>query len=125
MRTMKLYFNDEEVALLKGSYKLGYTDEEALNKSEAGTVIREMIREGVLKISVSTYADDEWAQKFRAYKALDSLTVKYYDPSTLDFEEFEGYITNFACELYKGDVDDSANYANKTFWTVSFDIASY
>ena len=125
MRTMKLYFNDEEVALLKGSYKLGYTDEESLNKSEAGTVIREMIREGVLKISVSTYADDEWAQKFRAYKALDSLTVKYYDPSTLDFEEFEGYITNFACDLYKGDVDDSENYANKTFWTVSFDIASY
>jgi hypothetical protein len=125
MRTMKLYFDNEEIALLKGSYKLGYTDEEALNKSEAGTVIREMIREGVLKISVSTYADDEWAQKFRAYKALDSLTVKYYDPSTLDFEEFEGYITNFACELYKGDVDDSENYANKTFWTVSFDIASY
>lgn len=125
MRTMKLYFNDEEVALLKGSYKLGYTDEEALNKSEAGTVIREMIREGVLKISVSTYADDEWAQKFRAYKALDSLTVKYYDPSTLDFEEFEGYITNFVCDLYKGDVDDSENYANKTFWTVSFDIAEY
>lgn len=125
MRTMKLYFNEEEIALLKGSYKLGYTDEEALNKSEAGTVIREMIREGVLKISVSTYADDEWVQKFRAYKALDSLTVKYYDPSTLDFEEFEGYITNFACELYKGDVDDSENYANKTFWTVSFDIAEY
>jgi hypothetical protein len=125
MKTIKLYFNDEEVALLKGSYKLGYTDEEALNKSEAGTVIREMIREGVLKISVSTYADDEWAQKFRAYKALDSLTVKYYDPAELDFVEFEGYITNFACDLYKGDVDDSEGYENKTFWTVSFDIASY
>ena len=125
MRTMKLYFNDEEVALLKGSYKLGYTDEESLNKSEAGTVIREMIREGVLKISVSTYADDEWVQKFRTYKALDSVTVKYYDPAALDFEEFEGYITNFACDLYKGDVDDSNGYTNKTFWTVSFDIAEY
>lgn len=125
MRTMKLYFNEEEIALLKGSYKLGYTDEESLNKSEAGTVIREMIREGVLKISVSTYADDEWAQKFRAYKALDSLTVKYYDPAELDFVEFEGYITNFSCDLYKGDVDDSEGYDNKTFWTVSFDIAEY
>lgn len=125
MRSMKLYFNNEEIVLLKGSYKLNYTDVESLNKSEAGTTIREMIREGVLKISVSTYADDEWAQKFRAYKALDSLTVKYYDPSALDFEEFEGYITNFSCDLYKGDVDDSENYENKTFWTVSFDIASY
>ena len=125
MRTMKLYFNDEEVVLLKGSYKLGYTDVESLNKSEAGTVIREMIREGVLKISVSTYADDEWVQKFRAYKALDSLTVKYYDPAALDFVEFEGYITNFSCDLYKGDVDDLEDYENKTLWTVSYDIASY
>ena len=125
MKSMKLYFNNEEVALLKGSYKLNYTDVESLNKSEAGTVIREMIREGVLKISVSTYADDEWVQKLRAYKALDSLTVKYYHPAALDFVEFEGYITNFACDLYKGDVDDSEDYENKTFWTVSFDIAEY
>ena len=125
MKSMKLYFNNEEIALLKGSYKLNYTDVESLNKSEAGTTIREMIREGVLKISVQTYADDTWVQKFRAYKALDSVTVKYYDPAALDFEEFEGYITNFACDLYKADVDDSNGYTNKTFWSVSFDIAEY
>ena len=64
MKSMKLYFNNEEIALLKGSYKLNYSDVESLNKSEAGTTIREMIREGVLKISVQTYADDTWVKKF-------------------------------------------------------------
>lgn len=125
MKTMKLYFNAEEVNLTKGSYKLNYADEETLNKSEAGTVIREMIREGVLKISVTTQADDTWVKKFRDYKAMDSLAVKYYDLSTLDFVEFTGYIKNFNCDLQQADVDDSNGYTNKTLWSVSFDIASY
>ncbi len=125
MKSMKLYFNNEEIALLKGSYKLNYTDVESLNKSEAGTTIREMIREGVLKISVQTYADDTWVKKFRDYKAEDSISVKYYDPSALDFVAFTGYITNFNCDLQIADVDDSNGYTNKTFWSVSFDIAEY
>lgn len=125
MKSMKLYFNTEEIALLKGSYSLAYTDEESLNKSEAGTVIREMIREGVVKISVQTYADDTWAKKFREYKALDSINVKYYDPATLEFEAFTGYITNFKCDLQLADVDAATGYSNKTFWQVSFDIAAY
>lgn len=125
MKSMKLYFNNEEIALYKGSYKLNYSDVESLNKSEAGTTIREMIREGVLKISVQTYADDTWVKKFRDYKAEDSISVKYYDPSALDFVAFTGYITNFNCDLQIADVDDSNGYTNKTFWSVSFDIAAY
>lgn len=125
MKSMKLYFNSEEIALYKGSYKLNYTDVESLNKSEAGTTIREMIREGVLKISVQTYADDTWVKKFRDYKAEDSISVKYYDPASLNFVTFTGYITNFNCDLQIADVDDSNGYTNKTFWSVSFDIAAY
>ena len=125
MKSMKLYFNSEEIALYKGSYKLNYTDVESLNKSEAGTTIREMIREGVLKISVQTYADDTWVKKFRDYKAEDSISVKYYDPASLNFVTFTGYITNFNCDLQIADVDDSNGYTNKTFWSVSFDIVAY
>ena len=120
MRSMKLYFNAEEIALKKGSYKLNFADVESLNKSEAGTTIREIIREGVIKISVTDIVDDAGVKKYRDYKALDSLTVKYYDPSALAFVEFTGYLTNFNCDLMKADVDDSNGYTNKTFWSVSF-----
>lgn len=125
MRSMKLYFNNEEIALKKGSYKINFADVESLNKSEAGTTIREIIREGVIKISVTDIVDDAGVKKYRDYKALGSLTVKYYDPSALAFVEFIGYLTNFNCDLMKADVDDSNGYTNKTFWSVSFDIAEY
>ena len=68
MRSMKLYFNAEEIALKKGSYKLNFADVESLNKSEAGTTIREIIREGVIKISVTDIVDDAGVKKYRDYK---------------------------------------------------------
>lgn len=123
MRGMSLYFDEEEVVLLKGSYKLSYEDEQAINKSEAGTKMREVIREGVPKISVSTYALDEWYQKFRQYKSQDSIEVAYYDPDTLVYETFTAFITNFSCDLQWADV--KAEGTSKSLWKISFDIVSY
>ena len=123
MRGMSLFFGEEEVVLLKGSYKLSYEDEQAINKSEAGTKMREVIREGVPKISVSTYALDEWYQKFRQYKAEDSIEVSYYDPDTLAYATFTAYITNFSCDLQWADVKTEGT--SKSLWKISFDIVSY
>lgn len=123
MRGMSLFFDEEEVVLLKGSYKLSYEDEQAINKSEAGTKMREVIREGVPKISVSTYALDEWYQKFRQYKAQDSIEVSYYDPDTLVYETFTAFITNFSCDLQWADV--KVEGTSKSLWKISFDIVSY
>lgn len=122
---MPLYFNNEEVALYRGSYKLAYTDVESINKSEAGTTIRELIREGVLKISVSTYADDIWFKKFRDYKAEPLISVSYYDPAELAFTNFDGYIMNFSYDLIKGNTSAAEGAVCETLWTVSFDIMSY
>ena len=125
MKGMSLFFDQEEVELYKGSYSLAYSDEEALNKSEAGTKIRKIIREGVPKISVKTYALDEWYQKFREYKAKDSITVAYYDPSALAYSTFTAYITNFAYELVWADVSAEEGATSKSLWKVSFDIIAY
>ena len=123
MRGMSLYFDEEEVVLLKGSYKLSYEDEEAINKSEAGTKMREIIREGVPKISVSTFALDEWYQKFREYKARDSIEVSYYDPSELAYSTITAYITNFSCDLQWADVVPGET--SKSLWKINFDIVAY
>lgn len=125
MKGMALFFDQEEVELYKGSYVLAYSDEEALNKSEAGTKIREIIREGVPKISVKTYALDEWYQKFREYKAQDSVEVSYYDPAELAYSTFTAYITNFAYELVWADVSAEEGATSKSLWKVSFDIIAY
>lgn len=125
MKGMSLFFDQEEVELYKGSYSLAYSDEEALNKSEAGTKIREIIREGVPKISVKTYALDEWYQKFREYKAKDSVDVAYYDPAELAYTTFTAYIANFAYELVWADVNAEEGATSKSLWKVSFDIIAY
>lgn len=125
MKGMSLFFDQEEVELYKGSYVLAYSDEEALNKSEAGTKLREIIREGVPKISVKTYALDEWFQKFREYKAQDSVEVSYYDPAELAYSTFTAYITNFAYELVWADVSAEEGATSKSLWKMSFDIIAY
>lgn len=122
---MPLYFDNEEVTLYKGSYKLSYEDEESLNKSEAGTKLREVIREGVPKISVSTYADDIWAKKFRDYKTQPLIRVSHYDPAELAFTEFDGYLANFSCDLIKGNASAEEGAVCETLWAVSFDIMCY
>ena len=125
MRGMSLFFDEEEVVLYKGSYTLAYSDVEAVNKSEGGTTVREVIREGVPKISVKTYALDEWFQKFRQYKAQDSIEVAYYDPEELAFSTMTAYISNFAFELVYADASTEEGATSKTLWKVSFDILSY
>lgn len=127
MRGLSLFFDEEEVSLLKGSYVLIYEDEESINKSEAGTKLREVIREGVPKISVSTYATETWFQKFRNYKKKNSIDIGYYDPETLRYTEFSGFITSFKYELQHADVpaDLDNPIVGKSIWKVSFDIISY
>lgn len=125
MRGMSLFFDEEEVVLYKGSYTLAYSDVEAVNKSEGGTTVREVIREGVPKISVKTYALDEWFQKFRQYKAQDSIEVAYYDPEALAFSTMTAYMSNFAFELVYADASAEEGVTSKTLWKVSFDILSY
>ena len=125
MRGMSLFFDEEEVVLYKGSYTLAYSDVEAVNKSEGGTTMREVIREGVPKISVKTYALDEWFQKFRQYKAQDSIEVAYYDPEELAFSTMTAYMSNFAFELDYADASAEEGATSKTLWKVSFDILSY
>lgn len=125
MRGMSLFFDEEEVVLYKGSYTLSYSDVEAVNKSEGGTTVREVIREGVPKISVQTYALDEWVQKFRQYKAQDSIEVAYYDPEELAFSTMTAYMSNFTFELVYADASAEEGVTSKTLWKVSFDILSY
>ena len=125
MRGMSLFFDEEEVVLYKGSYTLAYSDVEAVNKSEGGTTVREVIRVGVPKISVKTYALDEWFQKFRQYKAQDSIEVAYYDPEELAFSTMTAYMSNFAFELVYADASAEEGATSKTLWKVSFDILSY
>lgn len=100
---------------LPDSYDMGLTDVEADSggETEAGTVQRDVVRAGVVNISVSFSVSPSWLKRLTAYSKLPKLTVQYFDTEELALKETEMYITSFKAELYK-------DTSYKGLWTVSF-----
>lgn len=100
---------------LPDSYDMDLTDVEADSggETEAGTVQRDVVRMGVVSISVSFSVSSSWLKRLTAYSKLPKLTVQYFDTEELALKETEMYITGFKAKLYK-------DTSYKGLWTVSF-----
>lgn len=96
-----LQFNGETVPVKKDDYAVSYNDvvSGGSGTTEAGTIIRDVIREGVPSISVNLDVTVTWLKKIRAYKKLPSLAVKWFDPETGSLSESEMYIDDFKTSL--------------------------
>ena len=96
-----LKFNGEAVPVKKDDYTVSYNDvvSEGSGTTEAGTVIRDVIREGVPSISVQLDVSVSWLKKLRAYKKLPSITVNWFDPETGALSENEMYMDGFKVSL--------------------------
>lgn len=116
---IKLKFDTEYFPLTKGSYNFNPINEEIKNKTEAGTIIRDIKRLGVPHLSVSATVDSTWYQKLYNYYTNGSkVTVGYFSPSTLAEATFDGFIENLSCSLIKDN-------GTTTYWKVSFEVTSY
>ena len=71
-----LVFNGENIPK-PVSYEVELTDVEADSggMTEAGTVQRDVVREGVVQIWVIFRVSKKWLKKLSAYKKLESITV--------------------------------------------------
>ena len=96
-----LKFNGETVPVKKNDYTVSYNDvvSGGSGTTEAGTVIRDVIREGVPSISVNLDVSITWLKKLRAYKKLPSITVNWFDPDTGALSEQEMYMDGFNASL--------------------------
>lgn len=96
-----LKFNGETVPVKKDDYTVSYNDvvSEGSGTTEAGTVIRDVIREGVPSISVSLDVSITWLKKLRSYKKLPSITVNFFDPETGTLSVREMYMDGFRASL--------------------------
>ena len=112
-----LQFNGETVPVKKDDYSVSYNDvvSGGSGTTEAGTVIRDVIREGVPSISVNLDVSIKWLKKLRAYKKLPSMTVRWFDPETGSLSENEMYMDGFKASL----VSDTS-YGG--LWTVAFTL---
>ncbi len=114
-----LKFNDVNLPL-PDSYDISLSDVEADSggETEAGTTQRDVIRAGVVKISVSFSVSANWLKKLTEYSKQPKLTVRYFDPQELSMKETEMYISG-----YKATLEKDTSYMG--LWTVSFTLNEY
>lgn len=93
--------------------ELSAIEADTSGETEAGTTQRDVIRQGVVTVSVAFSVSPTWLKKLTAYSKQDKLTVAYFDTETLEIKETEMYITGYKAKLHK-------DTSYKGLWTVSF-----
>ena len=117
--TFKTYLkiNGTALPVQKDDYSVDYSDvvADSGGVTEAGTTIRDVIREGVPSISVSIPVSVTWLKRLRKMKRQPYLTVEWMDPETGDLSTGIMYMDSFKVSL---EHDTSGG----GLWTVSFSL---
>lgn len=115
------YLTFDKTALpLPDSYEVQMTDVEADSggETEAGTLQRDVVRLGVVNISVSFSVSAGWLKRLTGFKQKEKISVAYFDMETLETRTAEMYI-----EGYKAKLEKDTSY--KGLWTVSFVLKEF
>lgn len=112
-----LRINGTALPVQKDNYSVDYSDviADSGGVTEAGTTIRDVIREGVPSISVSIPVSLAWLKKLRRMKREPFLNVEWMDPQTGELSSGIMYMDSFKVSL---EHDTSAG----GLWTVSFSL---
>lgn len=114
-----LNFNGTNLPL-PDSYDVDISSVEAdtTGETEAGTTQRDVVRQGVVTISVSFSVSAVWLKRLTVFSKMDKLTVLYFDTETLEQKETEMYVTGFKAKLEK-------DTSRKGLWKVSFTLNEF
>ena len=105
------YLNFDGVDLpLPDSYEVDMTDKEA---DSGGTTQRDVVRTGVITISVSFSVTQKWLRLLTGYKQQEKIRVGFFDPETASVRQTEMYVEGFKAKLKK-------DTSYKGLWIVSF-----
>lgn len=116
------YLNfDGENLPLPDSYEVSMSDVEADSgggETEAGMTQRDVVRFGIVEIGVSFSVTPNWLKKLTMYRQKSKISVKYFDPETVEVKQTEMYIDGFKAKLEK-------DTSYKGLWTVSFTLKEF
>ena len=112
-----LKINGKVIPVQKDDYSIDYTDvvADSGGVTEAGTTIRDVIREGVPSISVQIPVSASWLKTLRKLKKEPSLNVEWLDPDTGELSSGIMYMDGFKVSL---EHDTSGG----SLWMVSFSL---
>jgi len=81
----------------KADYSVEYEDYAVEGQTEAGTTIRDVVREGIPTVKATLKVTQNWMAQLREFKRQPTLTVEYLDPETGELsEEHIMYISDFS-----------------------------
>lgn len=105
---------------LPDSYDIDISEVEAdsSGETEAGTVQRDVVRSGVVSISVSFSVSPKWLSVLSSYSKKKKIDVTYFDTEALAGKAAEMYISDFTAKLEK-------DTSYRGLWTVSFTLKEY
>lgn len=111
---------DSENLPLPDSYEVNLEDKEADSggETEAGTIQRDVVRTGVVEITVSFSVTQVWLKKLTEYKNQESITVLYFDPETATQIQTQMYVEGFKAKLEK-------DTSYKGLWTMGFMLREF
>ena len=111
---------DGENLPLPDSYEVNLEDKEADSggETEAGTIQRDVVRVGVVEISVFFSVTQLWLKKLTEYRQQESITVRYFDPETATQVQTQMYVEDFKAKLEK-------DTSYKGLWTVGFTLKEF
>lgn len=114
-----LKFNGEALPL-PDSYdmELFAVEADTTGETEAGTIQRDVVRQGVVNIAVSFSVSAVWLKKLTAYSKKDKLAVEYFDTEELELKQTEMYMEGFKVRLHK-------DTSRKGLWVVSFNVREF
>jgi len=87
-------------------------------ETEAGTIQRDVVRQGVVTISLVYSVTVKWLRKLTAYSKMDKLQVEYFDTERAEMRSTEMYIEGFKAKLEK-------DTSYKGLWRVSFILKEF
>ena len=105
---------------LPDSYEVSLEAVEAgsSGETEAGTIQRNVVRQGVVTISVSFSVTAKWLKVLTAYSKEDKLAVEYFDTEAAELKSTEMYVEGFQAKLKK-------DTSYRGLWTVSFILKEF
>lgn len=114
-----LKLNDTTLPL-PDSYEVGLSAVEAdsSGETEAGTRQRDVVRQGVVNISVAFSVTSKWLKLLTGFSKKDKLAVEYFDTEELELKSSEMYIEGFKAKLKK-------DTSYKGLWIVSFTLKEF
>lgn len=97
---------------------LSAVEADSSGETEAGTTQRDVVRQGIVNISVSFSVTAAWLKLLTAYSKEDKLSVDYFDTETAEMKNTEMYVEGFKAKLVK-------DTSYKGLWNVSFTLKEF